>query len=225
MKQNNVLNLQLYYLPVTTATAFFFYWVLYLRVPAVFIVFCLTVPALFGAVAIGIVSDRMKFWTYNIPDRLKIRGSSSHLMALWYTSTLNFVLLLLSASLLVKTDVASILVFSISFAVVYCLLGTFLDLLNVECNLLIVRNRAARRNLGTVRTVFSYGPYYFSILGLLFGVVTKAGYYVLVERGLSSHLLPSIAIGSVALSLPFIAYFGYIYYQIEKYRKSKGGTP
>jgi hypothetical protein len=221
MKQNNILNLQLYYLPLTTAAALFLYWALYLKVPAIFIIYCLVIPTLFGAFAIGIVSDKIKFWTYNVPDRLKIRGSSSHLMAIWYASTLNFTLVLLSESLLVKTDVASIVIFSFSFAIVYCLLGTYLDLLNVECNLLIVRNRAARKNLGTVRTVFSYGPYYFGTLGLLFGVVSKIGYYVLVERGLSSYLFPSIFIGFAALSLPIISFFGYTYYQIMKYRKNK----
>ncbi len=221
MKQNNVLNLQLYYLPVTTAALLFFYWFLYLRVPANFIVYCLAVPALFGAVAIGICSDKMKFWTYNVPDRLKIRGSSAHLMALWYVSTLNFTLLLLSESLFAETNVVSTLRFSIAFSVIYCLMGTFLDLLNVECDLLIVRNRAARKNLGTVRTVFSYGPYYFGTLGLLFGVVSKIGHYVIVEKGLSSYLFPSIFIGFAALSIPFISYFGYVYYQIVKYRRTK----
>ena len=221
MKQKNVLNLQLYYLPLTTAAVLFFYWYLSLRIPATFIVYCLAVPALFGAVAIGICSDKMKFWTYNVPDRLKIRGSSAHLMALWYVSTLNFALLLLSESLFSKTKVVSTLRFSLAFAVVYCLMGTFLDLLNVECNLLIVRNRAARKNLGTVRTVFSYGPYYFGALGLLFGVVCKIGYYVILEKGLSSYLFPSIFIGFAALSIPFISFFGYVYYQIEKYRKTK----
>jgi hypothetical protein len=221
MKQNNVLNLQLYYLPLITAAVLFFYWFLYLKVPANFIVYCLAVPALFGAFAIGICSDKMQFWTYNVPDRLKIRGSSAHLMALWYVSTLNFALLFLSESLFAKTNVVSTLRFSLAFAVVYCLMGTFLDLLNVECNLLIVRNRAARKNLGTVRTVFSYGPYYFGTLGLLFGVVSKTGYYVIVEKGLSSYLFPLIFIGFAALSIPFISFFGYVYYQIVKYRKTK----
>ena len=221
MKQNNILNLQLYYLPITTAAALFLYWYVYFKVPANFIIYCIAVPALFGAFAIGICSDKMKFWTYNVPDRLKIRGSSSHLMGLWYVSTLNFTLLLLSEALFAKTDMFSTLTFSLAFAVVYCLMGTFLDLLNVECNLLIVRNRAARENLGTVRTVFSYGPYYFGILGLLFGVVSKIGYYVLVERELRSYLFPSIFIGFAAISLPIISFFGYIYYQIVKYRKTK----
>ena len=148
MKQSNILNLQLYYIPFTTIAALFFYWALYLKVPVFFIAFCLIVPALFGAFAIGIASDRMKFWTYNVPDRFKIKGYSSHLMALWYASTLNFVLLLITSSLLAKTNVANTIVFCASFAVVYCLLGTILDLLNVESNLLIVRNRAAKRNLG-----------------------------------------------------------------------------
>jgi hypothetical protein len=225
MEQRKVLNLQLYYLPFMTAAALFFHWVLYLSVPTVFIVFCITVPALFGAFAIGIVSDRMKFWTYNVPDRLKIRNSSSHLMALWYTSTLGFTLVLLSGALLVKTDLVSIIVFSISFTVVYCLLGTFLDVLNVDTELLIVRNKAAKKNLGTVRIVFSYGPYYFSALGFSFSVIIKAGHYILVERGLSSYLLLLIVIGAVVLALPFLAYFAYLYNQIVKHRQSKVEPP
>lgn len=221
MKQNHILNIQLYYLPLTTASALFLYWILYLKVPIIFIVYCLAVPALFGLLAVGICSDKMKFWTYNVPDRLKIRGSSSHLMGLWYISTLNFTLFLLGESLFTETVLASTLKFTFAFAVVYCLIGTFLDILNVECNLLIVRNRAAKKNLGTVRTVFSYGPYYFGFLGLLFGIICKLGHYVLVERGLSTYLFPSILIGFVILSLPFITFFGYTYYRITKYRQLK----
>jgi hypothetical protein len=222
MKQRNVLNLQLYCIPFTTAAAFFFYWILYLKVPALFIVFCIIIPALFGGVAIGIASDRMKFWIYNVPERLKLKGSSSHLMALWYASTLNLALLPLSGSLFAKTNVVSFLVFCISYVILYCLLGTFLDLLNVESNLLIVRNRATKRKLGTVRIVFSYGPYYFSALGLLFAVITKSGYYILIERGHRNYLWLSIIIGFLALSLPVISYFSYIYYQITRYRKNRG---
>ena len=198
-----------------------FYWAIYLRVPALFLAYCICVPFLFGAISIGICSGKMEFWTYNLPDRLKIKNSSFHLMGLWYASTLNFVLILLGEALFNKTNIVSTLKFGLTFAVIYCLLGTLLDLLNVETNLLIVRNRAARTNLGTLRTVFSYGPYYFGSLGFLFGIVTKIGYFTLVEKGMSVYLYPSIFIGFIILSLPYLSYFGFVYYRILKYRRNK----
>lgn len=224
MKQNSILNLQLYYLPVLTAAALVVYWAIYLKVPATFIVFCLTVPALFGALAIGLCSDRMKFWTYNVPNQLKIKGSSSHLMAVWYVGTLNFALLLLSESLFAPTNWIGAIKFVVSFTVIYGLLGSFLDILNVECGLLIVRNRAARKNLGTVRTVVSYGPCYFGVLGLLFGIESKMANYFLIEQGFSGSLLLLILSGFVALSIPFVIFFSYAFLQITKHRKEKVDT-
>ena len=219
MKQNRVLNLQLFYLPITTLVAFYFYWVLYRKAPNDFMIFCLAVPALFGALAIGLCSDKMKFWSYNVPDKLKLSGSSSHLMAIWYVSTLNLSLLLLSESLLAQTNLTNTLKFVVSFTALYALLGTFLDFLNVESGLLVVRNRATRKNLGTVKTVMSYGPYYFGLVGLIFAIESKMAHYLFIERQSETSLTLAVIVSFTALCVPFVMFFSYIYFQTVNYRK------
>jgi hypothetical protein len=182
--------------PVGTFLATWFYWPVVQAAGFAFPFYLLSVPFIFAMVVIRTTTGRLRLWSWQMP--------MLHLAFLWSTySTLG--ILILGDTIAQPLSTVGVIKSAVFCAFLGGGIGTLVDIVGIDEGLLDLHHLSMER--GTVKTVLSYSFKFFGIFGGIFGVIGKAGHFVLVELG-ATRWLPVLILGmSLLLCLPFMVHF------------------
>lgn len=172
-----------------------------------YFLFLFLFPMMFSFMLPSVSMRVFKFWKWKINDL--------HLALVWagYVQLTVFVTAGLVTS---EPNVFNLLHHTFSFAVCLCAFCVLVDVSCLHDGLLEVYNRAHFKNLGTVNSVNSYAYFFFMVIGILFGMVTKLGYEKIVVEG-GQNIFSLALIAAAVSALPHLVRF----YQLHLKLKAK----
>lgn len=182
--------------PLGTFLATWFYWTVVQAAGFAFPFYLLSVPFLFAMVVIRTATGRLHLWSWRMP--------MLHLALLWSTYTA-LGILILGDTIAQPLSTIGLIKSAALCALLSSGIGTLIDFVGVDLGLLDLHHVSMER--GTIKAVLSYSFKFFGIFGGIFGVIAKAGHFVLVELGATRWLPLLLLCASLLLCLPFMVHF------------------
>lgn len=193
---HRVRQMFLYGFPIGTFVATWIYWPLVQGSGFAFPVFLLIIPYIFALAAIRTITGPLRLWTWNMP--------MLHLAFLWSTySALG--MLVVSDTIAAPFTLTSIIKTALFCVLIGGLIGTLIDIVGIDQGLLELHYTSMDR--GPVNTVLSYSFKFFGIFSAIYGILAKAGHFILVERSSPQWLPVLILAASALLIIPFMIHF------------------
>ena len=160
----------------------------------------LLVPAIAMTLLVGLGAGVLKMWWFEVIFSVnKVPPQIGFI----YAAVLQLVFLV-NVNTLVATSSWSFLLYPLATALLGMLCGVVYDLVVVHFGILHLRNRSLGKHAGTFKVVSSYGFFFFGTVGLLAGISSKVGYYLIQNSVLLTGLI--YAIGALIIFLPIAAY-------------------
>ena len=160
----------------------------------------LVVPAIAMTLLVSLGAGVLKMWRFEM--FFGINGVPPQI-GIVYAAVLQLVFLV-NIDMLTAISWTSFLIYPLATALLGMLGGVAYDLIVVHFGILQVGKRSLREHAGTFKIVASYGFYFFGTVGLLAGISSKIGYYLIQNSVLSIVLV--YAVGCLIIFLPIAAY-------------------
>lgn len=182
--------------PLGSFAATLSFWPLAEGTGPAFPVYLLSVGALFALMTIRMATQVLGLWSWRMP--------MAHLAFLWSTYSALGVLVISDTVISPLTAWAITKCASYS-ALIGGAMGTIIDIVGMDEELLELHWPPADSEM--VKTVLSYSFRFFGVYGAIYGVAAMMAVSALTQPDSTQWLLPLIAGGAAAVSLPFVTYF------------------
>ena len=173
----------------------------------------LLVPAIAMTLLVSLGAGVFKMWRFEVI--LGINGVPPQIGFI-YAAVLQLVFLV-NINTLVATSFLSFLLYPLATALLGMLCGVVYDLIIVHFGILHLRGRSLGEHVGTFKIVASYGFYFFGTVGLLAGISSKIGYYLIQNSVLPIVLV--YAVGCLIIFLPIAAYLVMKFQAINRFKR------